>query len=78
MLIVATSLSTSTTSYPSIAWNHECLAAFVLWPGFIPDSESWALELRAIDKELKAGVSDIIARISYLVFSHYLANIVYR
>ena len=26
----------------------------------------------------RPGVSDIIARISYLVFSHYLANIVYR
>ena len=26
----------------------------------------------------RPGVSDIIARISYLVFSHYLTNIVYR
>ena len=27
---------------------------------------------------MSAGVSDIIARVSFLVFSHYLANIVYR
>ena len=26
----------------------------------------------------EAGMSDIIARVSFLIFSHYLANIVYR
>ena len=45
------------------------LGSFLLWPGIISDSQSWALELRAINKELKIWLISIVSLPSASILS---------